>query len=259
MTLQLLVFSDLDGTLLSHADYRWDAAKPALQALRRIGAGVVLASSKTAPELLALRADLGLEDWPLIVENGAGLLPAHSVNLPNRSQYHALRQILVDLPRELCAPFRGFGDMTSIEISDLTGLDPDAATRAAERAFSEPGIWSGPDASRDAFLRALGAKGVTAHQGGRFLTLSFGQTKADQMAAIIAKYAPNQTVALGDAPNDIEMLNAAGTGIIVANPQGNPLPALEGERSGRIIRTDLPGPEGWNAAMLDLLKQRALT
>ncbi len=35
----LLVFSDLDGTLLSHRDYSWAPAEAALRALRRLRAG----------------------------------------------------------------------------------------------------------------------------------------------------------------------------------------------------------------------------
>jgi len=72
--LPLLVFTDLDGTLLSHADYRWDAARPALDRLASLGAGVVMASSKTACEGAAWRQDIGLQRWPAIVENGAGVL-----------------------------------------------------------------------------------------------------------------------------------------------------------------------------------------
>ena len=46
----LLVFTDLDGMLIGHETYSWEAARPALNPLRTIGAGTVLASSKTAPE-----------------------------------------------------------------------------------------------------------------------------------------------------------------------------------------------------------------
>ena len=72
--LPLLVFSDLDGTLLDHESYSFAPARAALAALAEIGAGVVLATSKTAAEVAPLRAALGLAGWPAIVENGAGLL-----------------------------------------------------------------------------------------------------------------------------------------------------------------------------------------
>ncbi|WP_051371748.1 HAD hydrolase family protein [Leisingera aquimarina] len=75
-TVPLLLFSDLDGTLLSHENYSWEPARPALTALKRAGAGVILATSKTAAEVAPLRQSMGLGRWPAIVENGAGLLGA---------------------------------------------------------------------------------------------------------------------------------------------------------------------------------------
>ena len=73
-SLPLLVFTDLDGTLLDHESYSWSPARPALDALRELGAGLVLASSKTAAEIAPLREAVGFTTWPAIVENGAGTL-----------------------------------------------------------------------------------------------------------------------------------------------------------------------------------------
>lgn len=251
----LLVFTDLDGSLLSHTDYRWDAAAPALDILRGVGAGIILASSKTAPEIITLRQQLSLQNWPAIVENGAGVLAPNSQSAPENTAYARLRAILNGLPADLRAPFRGFGDMDESQIATLTGLNAADAGLARQRAFSEPGLWSGTAAQRGDFLNALAEQGVTGREGGRFLTLSFGQTKADQMAQIIAAYKPHTTVALGDAPNDVEMLETADFGVIIANPHRDPLPVLAGEKTGRIIRTTQVGPAGWNTAMLDLIKQ----
>lgn len=254
----LLVFSDLDGTLLDHDTYGWDAARPALQALAEMGAGVVLASSKTAPELVALRAAMGLADWPAIVENGAGLLAPRATVVQGAQPYADLRLALDGLPQDLRKAFVGFGDLDAKGIADITGLPRADAALAGQRAFSEPGLWHGDPALKQDFLSALRDQGITAREGGRFLTLSFGQTKADQMANIIASLRPRHTVALGDAPNDVEMLEAADHGVIIANPHRAPLPALKGEAQGRITRSTLPGPDGWNRALLDLIAQLEL-
>jgi len=220
--------------------------------LRGIGAGIVLASSKTAPELIALRDEMGLQGWPAIVENGAGILDPDSTDIDQGDRYGALRAILNTVPGPLRDHFHGFGDMDVQQIAQITGLSPANAALAARRAFSEPGLWTGDAPSRAEFLRVLGEHGVSGREGGRFLTLSFGQTKADRMSEIIARYHPRHTIALGDAPNDTEMLQTADFGVIVANPYRAPLPVMAGENTGRIIRTDLPGPDGWNAAILDL-------
>ncbi|WP_340422032.1 HAD hydrolase family protein [Yoonia sp. GPGPB17] len=81
------------------------------------------------------------------------------------------------------------------------------------------------------------------------MTLSLGHDKVDQMRGIIAVYKPRHVIALGDAPNDIAMLEAADIGIVIANPAHPPLPPLKTEGAGRIVRTQDAGPAGWNWAI----------
>lgn len=255
--LPLLVFTDLDGTLLDHDSYSHAPAGPALQALREIGAGVVLATSKTAAEVAPLRRELGLTDWPAIVENGAGLLEAGAEADADDRAYRNIRRALKTLPQAVGA-FEGFGDMSDAGVARLTGLPLAQAALARQRAFSEPGQWTGTPGGLEAFLAAARARGLQARRGGRFLTFSHGQTKADQMAALIARHDPGLTLALGDAPNDIEMLETAARGIIIPNPHSRPLPRLAGESAGRVTRAEKPGPEGWNTAVLALVQELKL-
>lgn len=254
--LNLLVFSDLDGTLLDHQTYQWVPARPALERLRGLGAGVVLASSKTAAEIAPLREQIGFADWPAIVENGAGLLaPGQSVAQMCSQAYEALRAALAQVPADLRAPFAGFGDLTAQAVAGLTGLSPEAAALAKRRAFSEPGTWSGTPELLAAFLEHLSKAGITAQRGGRFVTLSFGGNKADRVAELIQRYQPRHSVALGDAPNDVKMLESTGFGVVIANPHSAPLPPLRGETQGRIRRSTAAGPVGWNHAILSLISE----
>lgn len=249
----ILVFSDLDGTLIDHHSYSADAASPALMALKACGGGLIITSSKTAPEVALIRDQLGWSDWPAIIENGSGVLPAGGASQIDTSGYAALRAVLANAPIVFRRMYRGFGDMSPAQVSQITGLDPNAAMLAKQRAFSEPGLWDGPDDKRRDFIAYLANQGVSAREGGRFLTLSFGQTKADRMAGFINQFKPRHTVALGDAPNDVEMLQFADIGVIVANPDSPPLPKLAGEEQGRIRRTTLAGPQGWNLAICAIL------
>ncbi|HKK97759.1 MAG TPA: HAD-IIB family hydrolase [Marivita sp.] len=252
----LVVFSDLDGTLLDHDTYSWEAARPALDRLARLSCPVILTSSKTAAEIAVLQDAMGLTGLPAIVENGAGVVGLDDP--ADAPTYNHLRQQLEALPDVVRSRFQGFGDMDVAEIVTITGLSPDGATLAKRRDFSEPGLWSGDDTERAAFVDALADNGLTATQGGRFLTLSFGATKADGMAKVLAHYRPRHCVALGDAPNDITMLEAAEFGVIVANPHRDPLPTLGGEAEGRISRTLEAGPRGWNTAICSLLDRLGL-
>ncbi len=254
----MIIFSDLDGTLLDHASYDWRAAEPALDRLRAAGIPLVLASSKTAAEIAPLRAEIGFAHCPAIVENGAGVLPpdGSAGGTGEAGDYRRLRAILDRAPDDLRTCFKGFGDLGIDGIAAATSLDPQSAARAGDRRFSEPGLWSGDDASRQAFVTWLADQGVSARSGGRFLTLSFGGTKAGRMAEIKRVLLGDETaftVALGDAPNDIEMLEAADRGFIVANPHGTPMPEIAGENEGRVTRTPKPGPAGWNEAVLSIV------
>lgn len=248
-----VVFTDLDGTLLDHESYSWTAAAPALAALKAANVPLVLASSKTAAEIARLHAEMDLGSAPAIVENGAGLYRPGDDTRTGIDDYHAIRGALEGVPRDLRAPFRGFGDMSAFEVAEITGLSHEAAALARTRVYSEPGVWSGDDTGLDAFLAELRAQGIAARRGGRFLTLSFGATKADRMVEIARDYGATRTLALGDAPNDVEMLEAATAGVIVRNDHAAPLPRLDGEGAGRITRTAEPGPTGWNRAVLDWL------
>ncbi|MFW2587986.1 HAD-IIB family hydrolase [Sagittula sp. SSi028] len=252
--MRLIVFSDLDGTLLDHASYSWQAAEPALAQLAKREIPLVLATSKTAAEVERLHSALALGDTPAIVENGAGVYRPGQP-LQAEGDMATIRAALARTPQDLRAHFLGFGDVDAEGVAAMTGLPLDSAAMAKQRMFSEPGQWSGTDAQRLAFVQNLAAQGVSARYGGRFLTLSLGRTKADAMREVCRELGGTVTIALGDAPNDTEMLQEADHGVIVRNDHGVGLPTLDGEATGRIRRTDAIGPAGWNEAILALLNE----
>lgn len=252
---RLVIFSDIDGTLVDHDTYNFDAARDCLAVLRQLGIPLVLASSKTSAEIIPFRRELGFEDCPAICENGAGLIEGSAEAGASAGDYARLREILDALPGKTRRHFRGFGDMSVGELIAATGLALEAAERARMREFSEPGLWSGSEEEKREFLDILGKAGVTATEGGRFLTLGFGTSKVDRMSEILMRYGNPVSLALGDAPNDIEMIEAADYGVIVANPAHAPLPVLRGEEEGRITRTVEPGPAGWSRAVICKLSE----
>ncbi len=263
MASQLVVFSDLDGTLLDHDTYSFDAAREALDLLDRRSIPVVLATSKTAAEIAPLQDAMGLSH-PAIVENGAGLVVPQGyfddvAEADTGVAYAQIRRALKELDPALSRHFTGFGDWSDEEVAARTGLTLDAARRARTRLWSEPGLWDGDDATLARFREALSP--LQAVRGGRFLTLMGPGSKADRMASLCAHYRAQRgaiiTVALGDAPNDREMIEAADIGVIIANPSHPPLPFLPREAAGTIRRTSLAGPAGWNRAILDIVEEQA--
>ncbi|MBC2773702.1 HAD-IIB family hydrolase [Rhizobium sp. AQ_MP] len=256
-----LVFTDLDGTLLDHDSYSYEAARPALDLLAARGIPVILASSKTEAEMRPIAEGIGISH-PMIVENGAGLVGLNAESSPvDRdlpSPYSRLRSFLREIPKDLRACFEGFGDWDARRVASETGLPLASAELARQRQFSEPGHFTGTEAQKAAFLGLLHTQGFTAVQGGRFFTLMPKTSKAERMAEVVAHYRrltgePIRTVALGDAPNDLAMLEAADCGIIIANPAHHPLPVTKREQEGAILRSEQAGPWGWNTMIQQLV------
>ncbi len=75
-TANTLIFTDMDGTLLDHHTYSFEAAKPTLTSLAERNIPVIPTTSKTFVELLELRETIGLTG-PFIVENGAAAYIPH--------------------------------------------------------------------------------------------------------------------------------------------------------------------------------------
>ncbi|WP_376872874.1 HAD-IIB family hydrolase [Albirhodobacter sp. R86504] len=251
----LIVFSDLDGTLLDHDTYSWEAARPALEALRRRNIPLILASSKTAQEIAPLREEMGFSHCPAIVENGAGLLPENNTldtETTTSGDYADIIAALNRITPSMRTLYEGFNDLDDAGVAHLTGLSVSGARAAKARQFSEPGIFSGTPFERARFIAELAEQGVSVTQGGRFLTLSKGATKADQIATIKARLAPQaRSIALGDAPNDLAMLGACDIGVIIPNPaQADNLDM----KTQAFQRAPCEGPEGWAKFMLDHLE-----
>lgn len=265
---KLIVFSDLDGTLLNHETYDYTPALETLSTLQSKNIPVILASSKTAAEILDIRDALKLSTYPAIVENGAGVLePSNEKNKTDDTHvYQELINKINQLPNHLRQQFQGFNDWSIDEVVHHTGLSAQNAALAKQRAFSEPGLWFGSKSDFEDFEKRLKDKGLAVTQGGRFISISKGHTKAHMMHVILHQFKQQSkdaetgkilSIALGDAPNDIEMLEAADIGVVVFNPSRPVLSPLRNEKNGQVIRTTLPGPEGWAEAMQSILRKYA--
>ncbi|MFH1763931.1 MAG: HAD-IIB family hydrolase [Gemmatimonadota bacterium] len=268
----MIIFTDLDGSLLDHDDYSFQGALPALARIRESGIPLVIVTSKTRTEVEALLEEMGLE-VPFVVESGGGLFfpPRFDhLPLPDAVQegrfrvvrlgvpYQRIRDFLASLPPAL--ELRGFGDLSPEAIQEATGLTEREARMARVREFTEPFLPGGPGGpggeARMADLQERAARaGLKIVQGGRFHHLmGVEQDKGRAVLRVARAFREGwgsevRTVGLGDSPNDLAMLEVVDIPILIPNPRGSP-PALH--RSG-LVKAPLPGSRGWNAAVLDLL------
>jgi mannosyl-3-phosphoglycerate phosphatase len=266
---ELLIFSDLDGTLLDHATYSFDAALPSLHRLREIGVPVVLCTSKTRAETEPIRKALGNEH-PFVVENGGGVfIPVGYFPFPIDGAEPADDYWLIRLGEpygELVAalssassvsgvPVWGFANMTPEEVALTTGLSVDASRRARAREFDEPFMILRPGRAHE-LVAAIERQGKRWTQGGRFHHILGQNDKAAAIRRLTSLYCrllgSVQTVGLGDAPNDADFLNAVDVPIVIPSPQLDRLRSLVPR--ARVARLD--GPAGWNDAVSLLLDAR---
>ena len=262
----LLIFTDLDGTLLDHHSYSFEAAQPALSLVRQKGVPLVLCSSKTRAEMEPLWRILGLSA-PFISENGGGIfcprehpLAAEPVWSPAGAGWRLLALGMpIDELRRCFSQFkdqfkaRGFGDMSDDEVAQLTGLDLGAAGRARQRDFNEPVLLPDPESQAEAFAEAARLAGLEVTRGGRFFHLLGGGDKGLAVGRLIEMFrrlAPGLiTMALGDAPNDQAMLAQVDHPVLVARPDGG---HAQVEAPG-LVKAPGVGPQGWNQAVLERL------
>lgn len=273
-TTPLLVVSDLDGTLLDHHSYSWQAAAAALAAIERHNIPLVFNTSKTWAETRILQQRMGVRQ-PCIVENGAGVMipadyfsptPADTQAMDGRqlkvfgTPYADIRAVIADLRREHGFRCVGFGDMSTAEVAGHTGLQAQDAARARQRLFSEPLLWRDSEPRLGDFIDAVRARGLHFTRGGRFIHIMGASDKGRAMLWLAQQYAPPRprVMALGDGENDIPMLAAADLAVVVRSPTHGPptwpedcSPAKDSTAGGRkpLITAEI-GPAGWNSAVL---------
>ncbi len=274
---KLLVVTDLDGTLLDHHDYRFDAARPALERLKRLEIPLILNTSKTAAELATLRERLA-SDAPFVVENGAALIwsddltPDPDASLgammgqrmqPFGATRAEILTALAHIRRETGLTLEGFADWDVETLIRHTGLDPTSAAQALNRHFSEPLLWQGSEEDLRRLERALRGYGLRLLKGGRFVHVIGQSDKGCCLAPLRRAYQRRwgvtpRIIALGDGENDVAMLEASDHPVLVRSPV-NPLPRLSAAARPRAYCPEGLGPEGWNEAIHRLLTHYRLS
>lgn len=272
MKSQPIIFTDLDGTLLEHQTYSFTAAVPALEFIKSKGIPLVFCSSKTRAEIECWRERLK-NTHPFISENGGGIFIPLSYFLdddpaivwPRTKKadrhyilalgmpYQRLREVLDEL-RKGGFEVKGFGDMDAAEVAQITGLNLKDAALAKQRDFDESFVFTGEQSDLSRLFASIEKKGLRYTVGGRFYHLMGDNDKGVAMDILKElyerKFGETVTIALGDSPNDLPMLERADYPILVQNHKG--------EHDRRIalpnlIKADGIGPQGWGKAVLNLI------
>lgn len=269
MRRQFLIFSDLDGTLLDHKTYSFEAAKPALSTLKLRNIPLVFCSSKTRREIEMYRELTG-NRHPFISENGGGIyVPADyytdSFDYDMKSNgykvivlgthYGKLVGVLNSIRNETGIKLKPLSEMKISEISDYTGLDPKLATLAKMREYDEPFIIFGNDKEAETIKSEITGRGFNYTQGSMFHHIMGRNDKGKAVEILIRifknRYPYLNSVGLGDSLNDLPMLKIVDIPILVQKSDGEYDQRIAFDK---LIYADGIGPVGWNRSVLRLLE-----
>ncbi|MBP2029665.1 mannosyl-3-phosphoglycerate phosphatase [Methanohalophilus levihalophilus] len=265
-----VIFTDLDGTLIDHDTYSYNAAKPALAAIKENSIPLIFCTSKTRAELEEYVKEMELYH-PFISENGGAIfIPEdyfdfdylYSKKLKNYkvielgTSYQLLRDVLTEIRESASLDVVGFGDMSDEEVSEDTGLALDSARLATKREYDEAFKLLDEDRA-DELRELIVSRGLNYTRGGRYWHLMGDNDKGkavQKLTELFRKSDPDvKSVGLGDSQNDLPMLQAVDIPYLVQKPGEIHDSTIS---DSRINRVEGIGPVGWNRAILKLLSSK---
>lgn len=257
----LVIFTDLDGTLLDSHTYDWQPAADWITRLKQRDVPVILCSSKTAAEMMLIQREIGLEGRPFIAENGAVIqLDAQWQDdeswprLVTGASHADILGVLHHLRNRDGYKFTGFADVDEQVISEWTGLNRKHVALARLQEASETLIWRDTDARLAEFSAVLHPLGLRFVQGARFWHVLDEQSgKAEAVSFLRRRMLQRDgrsrlSIGLGDGPNDAPLLDATDYAVVVKGLSREGI-TLKNDDPQRVYRTRQAGPHGFSEGL----------
>ncbi len=269
--MKVLVFTDLDGTLLDAETYSAGKAAAALLFLAEKNIPVIPCTSKTAEEVKEICAGLQLTG-PFIVENGSAIFWPENFfpgsDEPGQTEegwrvtalgkpYKTLLVFFEELRRRSPVHLIGFHQADMAAIREWTGLSEHQAALAKKRRFSEPFLAPSGEPLPKALFEYAAQEGYRIVQGNRFYHLLSNTDKGRAVRAVAERFRQNgfpklQTMGIGDSPNDFTMLQAVDIPVLVKKTDGSY--AAGAETIPNLWRSKGIGPKGWQESIFHFIQ-----
>jgi mannosyl-3-phosphoglycerate phosphatase len=264
----LVILSDLDGTLLDRETYSCRGAMAALRRIRSLNVPLVLCSSKTRQEQEAYREALGIPDPYIVEDGGAIFIPRgyfpfeHSTDRETNGYevielgvpYAEIRSVLAGIRTSTGLPIEGYGDLSVEDLVRVTGLTAEGARRAKMREYQETLVGKLNDRDLKILSGALEERGLRLSQGTRFHAVLAQHDKGRAASRLIKLYRrliPGlRTVGIGDGLNDAPLLAAVDQPFLVQSSEGS----WKDVGVAGVRRAEGVGPVAWNRIVLELLR-----
>lgn len=264
----MVLFTDLDGTLIDHHTYETHKSEEAMQALAKRSVPLVFCSSKTFAEQSALQYQLGICQ-PFIFENGSavaipdGFFPDNLYKADRRKAGYNIvvfahaEALNLGATLQQIGGLKGYKHASDAELSAATGLSGDALLRARERWFTETLLSPLAGERLLEVENQLQPMGYSLSRGGRFFTVQSARVNKGKavrwmMELFRQSFAQSSIfAAIGDSPNDVPMLEVVDVPFLVQSPDHTwaevDIPQL--------IHIQAVGPTGFSAAVRSLFEE----
>ena len=247
----LIIFTDLDGSLLHRDNFKFDEIKEYIKSLIDEGIIIIPNTSKTEKEIEEFIKELGL-NLPFISENGSSIhgLDLINSNFPNkiilsRDKQEIIKIFSSKVSEELKAKCKFISNMNTIQQINIFGLKEKKLKNALNRKYTIPFLFEGNKKEKNKLLNILKSSLLTMQEGGRVLNLGDNTDKVKSMNQVLKIYKKVESkikvIAVGDNFNDLDMLRNCDIPCLVFNDQFK----QDQINIDNLIVSNKPSPEGW--------------
>ena len=247
----LVIFTDLDGTLLHRDNFKFDEIKNFIKDLITKEIIIIPNTSKTDKEIKEFFNELGSE-LPFISENGASIhgLNLINKNFPNkmilsRDKKELIKIFYSKVPDKLKNKCNFIFNMNEERQIDILGLKDNYLKNALDRKYTIPFLFDGNKIEKNELSKILKLNSLTMQEGGRVLNLGDNTNKVKSMNQVLKIYKKVEkkikVIAVGDNFNDLEMLENSDIPCLVFNDQFK----QDQINIDNLIISNKPSPEGW--------------
>ena len=247
----LIIFTDLDGSLLHRDTFKFDEIKDYLKKIIDDGIIIIPNTSKTESEIEEFIKDLGT-NLPYISENGSAIHRLNLINnnFPNKIVLSRDKQELFEIfnkiiPKELKDQCKLISEMNVKKQMDIFGLKDKSLKNALNRKYTIPFLFDGNKIEKNNLLKILRSSSLTVQDGGRVLNLGDNTNKVKSMNQVLKIYKKIENkikvIAVGDNFNDLDMLRNCDIPCLVFNDQFK----QDQINIDNLIVSNKPSPEGW--------------
>ena len=226
----VVIFTDLDGTLLNRDTFKFDEIKDYIKNLINNGITIIPNTSKTNAELYNFIKELGI-NIPFIAENGSAI---HGLNLINKNLPD---EIILGREKEL--------------ILKIFKKETPENLRTKCKFISKM-------EQKKNFFNIIKNIGLSLHEGGRVINLCDKVSKVKAMNRVVKILKKTEgivkTIGVGDNYNDLEMLKNSDFPCLVFNDKF----LLDTININNCIVSKNLAPNGWLEVVkmaLDKIKQ----